>query len=149
MIQVSVPYRILLDQSHLQILGPLIKTDLFPHQRKALTFFLTREQDSSCLKQCKKTAKKALRKKRGHTADAEAEEEKTKEKEKKKDEEDGGNSLWEPVKDDKGKIRSWKNKITGKDLRGKKGKPAESKGALLADDVRRVFIIFFGANWPF
>ncbi|OXM76917.1 DNA repair protein RAD5 [Cryptococcus neoformans Bt63] len=115
--------------------GPLIKTDLFPHQRKALTFFLTREQDSSCLKQCKKAAKKALRKKRGHTADAEAEEEKTKGKEKKKDEEDGGNSLWEPVKDDRGKVRSWKNKITGEDFRGKKGKPTESKGALLADDM--------------
>lgn len=89
------------------------------------------------MKQCKKAAKKALRKKRGHTADAEAEEEKTKGKEKKKDEEDGGNSLWEPVKDDRGKVRSWKNKITGEDFRGKKGKPTESKGALLADDVSR------------
>lgn len=54
--------------------------------------------------------------------------------------------MWEPVKDDRGKVRSWKNKITGEDFRGKKGKPAESKGALLADDVRCLFVMFLSAN---
>ncbi|TYJ56013.1 hypothetical protein B9479_003255 [Cryptococcus floricola] len=109
--------------------GPLIKTHLFPHQRKALTFFLLREQDSSCLRQCKKAAKKLL-KKRGES-EMEAEEEKAR----KRDEDEGHGSLWEYTRDDKGKIRSWKNRITGEELRGKKGKPTDCKGSLLADDM--------------
>ncbi|WVQ75915.1 hypothetical protein IAR50_005550 [Cryptococcus sp. DSM 104548] len=109
--------------------GPLIKTHLFPHQRKALTFFLLREQDSSCLRQCKKAAKKVL-KKRGES-EIEAEEEKAK----KRDADEGYGSLWEPARDDKGKIKAWKNRITGEELRGKKGKPADCKGSLLADDM--------------
>nr|XP_018265349.1 DNA repair protein RAD5 [Kwoniella dejecticola CBS 10117]OBR87507.1 DNA repair protein RAD5 [Kwoniella dejecticola CBS 10117] len=72
--------------------GPLIKTNLFPHQRRALTFFLQREQDSL--------------------------------------------SLWEGIRDEKGKVRTWKNKITGEETRAKKGeKPDDSKGAILADDM--------------
>ncbi|WVR04718.1 hypothetical protein IAU60_001729 [Kwoniella sp. DSM 27419] len=120
--------------------GPLIKTNLFPHQRKALTFLLQREQDSSCLKQAKKNVKKALRKsKRGVSEDSvamEGEEAKTKGKEKEKERGDDAHSLWEGVRDDKGKIRSWRNKITGDVTRAKKGeRPDDSKGAILADDM--------------
>lgn len=43
--------------------GPLIKTELFPHQRRALTFLLEREGDSSCLKKCRKTHDKKEEKK--------------------------------------------------------------------------------------
>ncbi|WWC86799.1 uncharacterized protein L201_001678 [Kwoniella dendrophila CBS 6074] len=77
--------------------GPLIKTNLFPHQRRALTFFLQREQDSLT---------------------------------------DDPGSLWEGLRDDKGKVRTWKNKITGEEIRAKKGeRPDDSKGAILADDM--------------
>lgn len=75
--------------------------------------------------------------------DVEVEEEKIKGKEKKRDEEDGGNFLWELVKDDRGKVRLWKNKIIGEDFRGKKGKFVESKGVLLVDDVCCLFVMFF------
>jgi hypothetical protein len=42
--------------------GPLIKTELFPHQRKALTFLLQREQDHSALKKARKYTEKRVRK---------------------------------------------------------------------------------------
>nr|XP_019008370.1 DNA repair protein RAD5 [Kwoniella pini CBS 10737]OCF47151.1 DNA repair protein RAD5 [Kwoniella pini CBS 10737] len=95
--------------------GPLIKTNLFPHQRRALTFFLQREQDSLSLKQAKKNAKKVLKKSKVDSS---------------------GESLWEGIRDEKGKIRSWKNKITGEETRARKGeKPDDSKGTILADDM--------------
>ncbi|WVF69696.1 hypothetical protein IAT40_004475 [Kwoniella sp. CBS 6097] len=122
--------------------GPLIKTNLFPHQRKALTFFLQREQDSSALKQAKKNAKKALKKlKRAPSVDtasvdADGDSAKGKEKEKEKDKTDDPRSLWEGIRDEKGKIRSWKNKITSEEVRAKKGeRPDDSKGTILADDM--------------
>ncbi|WVW78313.1 hypothetical protein I302_100267 [Kwoniella bestiolae CBS 10118] len=119
--------------------GPLIKTNLFPHQRRALTFFLQREQDSSCLKQAKKNAKKVLKKSKSEssgevtpTEDAE----KNKEKEKEKEKSDDPRSLWEGIRDDKGKVRSWRNKITNDEIRARKGeRPDDSKGAILADDM--------------
>ncbi|WVQ69393.1 uncharacterized protein L199_007610 [Kwoniella botswanensis] len=119
--------------------GPLIKTNLFPHQRRALTFFLLREQDSSCLKQAKKNAKKVLKKvKSESSADATTadEVEKSKEKEKEKEKADDPRSLWEGIRDEKGKVRSWKNKITNEEIRARKGeRPDDSKGAILADDM--------------
>ncbi|WWD21589.1 hypothetical protein CI109_106075 [Kwoniella shandongensis] len=118
--------------------GPLIKTDLFPHQRKALTFLLEREQDSSSLKQAKKNAKKALKKsKRAPSVETvSADGESVKGKEKEKDKDDNGRSLWEKIRDENGKVRSWKNKVTGEETRAKKGeKPDDCKGAILADDM--------------
>lgn len=45
-------------------------------------------------------------------------------------------SLWDGQKDEKGRVRIWKNKITGDTVRTKKGeRPPECKGAILADDV--------------
>ncbi|KAK8847498.1 hypothetical protein IAR55_005356 [Kwoniella newhampshirensis] len=116
--------------------GPLIKTELFPHQRKALTFLLEREQDPASLKQAKKNAKKVLKKSKRSPSDeaASADGESVKEKEKEKD--DNGRSLWEKIRDENGKVRSWKNRVTGEETRAKKGeKPDESKGAILADDM--------------
>ncbi|OCF44855.1 DNA repair protein RAD5 [Kwoniella heveanensis CBS 569] len=79
--------------------GPLIKTNLFPHQRKALTFFLQQ-------------------------------------KEKEKEKTDDPRSLWEAVRNERGKIRSWKNKITSEEVQAKKGeRPDECKGTILADDM--------------
>jgi SWI/SNF-related matrix-associated actin-dependent regulator of chromatin subfamily A3 len=151
--------------------GPLIKTELFPHQRKALTFLLQREQDWSSLKRARKYYDKAQKKKmkslskvKGKEAEvggAEAEvkngedkdvedgaegTEGTKESTPAAEEEDKGKardisrSLWEPHKDEKGKIKMWKNKITAEEIKVKKGdKPPDCKGAILADDVSFCF----------
>jgi SWI/SNF-related matrix-associated actin-dependent regulator of chromatin subfamily A3 len=165
--------------------GPLIKTELFPHQRKALTFLLQREQDWSSLKKARKYFDKATKKKlknlnkakekgkakdkdnqtNGEAKEGEAKDEEDKDGEAKAgddenkdvdgdghedtkestpaaDEEDKGKardisrSLWEPNKDDKGRIKMWKNKITAEEIKVKKGdKPPDCKGAILADDV--------------
>ena len=116
--------------------GLLIKTELFPHQRRALTFMLQREQDSSALKTALKAADKRLklsRKSREATADGSAEGEVDTQKGKARDR---NRSLWEGMKDDKGRLRIWKNKVTGEETRTKKGeRPVEGKGAILADDV--------------
>lgn len=159
--------------------GPYIKTELFPHQRKALTFLLQREQDSSALKRGKKYAERALRKKQRGRDKAKGKEEKAKaestatEEDKNKAGEDvqeeGGEekasasatapitiddsaeaspvpdetkkvenarTLWEAIKDEKGKVRRYKNRVTGEEMKVKKGdKPPDCKGAILADDV--------------
>lgn len=121
----------------------MIKTALFRHQRKALTFLLEREQDKPSLKEAKykfqrmeEKRKKKLQGK-GKKADLESEgEDEQKSAEKPKAKKDSHYSLWESREDEKGRIKGWKNKITGEEVRGKH-KPAESKGAILADDVSR------------
>lgn len=121
-----------------------MKTDLFPHQRKALTFLLQKEQDWSSLKSARKyftklDEKKRSRKKKaesnaaaettGSNTPTESEEQNSKDKE-------DTRSLWEGKKDEKGRVRIWKNKITQEEIRTKKGeRPPDSKGAILADDV--------------
>ena len=65
-------------------------------------------------------------------AESVAAEEKEKEEEKTKVK-DYGRSIWEPKKSDE-KIKGWKHRITGDEVRGEK-KPLECKGAILADDV--------------
>lgn len=45
-----------------------------------------------------------------------------------------GRSLWEPMPDENGRVRLWRNKITDEKRRGKEV-PDEGKGAILADDV--------------
>ena len=165
--------------------GPYIKTQLFPHQRKALTFLLQREQDSSALKRGKKYAERATKKKdrskekngTSSTKDGKAENEKVnadtngdgggnKSDAEKGDEHDGektaattvdgsaeatpvpeevsnkardNRTLWEGVKDEKGKVKKWKNRVTGEIMKTKKGdKPPDCKGAILADDVSHI-----------
>jgi SWI/SNF-related matrix-associated actin-dependent regulator of chromatin subfamily A3 len=139
------------------VIGPYIKTTLFPHQRKALTFLLQREHDATSLKRARKYQIKSIAKKLkmeaksrsasadgktatsgegDGTAEPEGSEDGGKGKEKEKEKEDTTSLLWEGRKDEKGRIRIWKNKITGQTLRTKKGeKPQEAKGAILADDV--------------
>lgn len=119
--------------------GPWIKTDLFPHQRKALTFLLQGEQDWSSLKQARKAAEKKLRKKKGGASEsasgtATPEEKPDKEKDKWDPKADNSRSLWKSEPDEKGRPRLWKNKVTGDEIRSSK-RPKESKGAILADDV--------------
>lgn len=163
--------------------GPYIKTQLFPHQRKALTFLLQREQDSSALKRGKKYAERAVKKKdkgkgkngtvlakNGNSdsgkANGDGEGDGEKPDAEKADEQDGENTaattvdgsaevtpvpeetstrardnrtLWEGIKDDKGKVKKWKNRVTGEIIKTKKGdKPPDCKGAILADDVSHI-----------
>lgn len=123
--------------------GPLIKTELFPHQRKALTFLLQREQDHSALKKARKYTEKRVRKalKPSKAASVDGDGEKDIDSGKDKEDTKGkskdyGRSLWEGEVDDKGRVRSWKNRITGETRRAKKGEsPNDGKGAILADDV--------------
>lgn len=162
--------------------GPYIKTELFPHQRKALTFLLQREQDSSSLKRGKKYAERVLKKKTKGSKDKDKDKVKgkdTAEEPKEADVVATGNdangqgeefkdqdatttaaaagegsadvtpapedaklnrsdirTLWEGIKDDKGKVRKYRNRVTGVEIKVKKGeKPPDCKGAILADDV--------------
>ena len=107
--------------------GPFIKTDLFPHQRVALTFMLQREQDWSALKKARKYADKALHKSKSKRASSAEVEDSGKSR-------NINHSLWEPKEiNDKGKVKAWRNKVTGEVTREKK--PVDGKGAILADDM--------------
>lgn len=75
--------------------GPNVATNLYPHQKKALTFLLEREKE----------------------IDAPA---------------GKSSSLWQPRKDNSGRVRAWYNVVTNKEVRQQ---PVECKGAILADDV--------------
>lgn len=115
--------------------GPWIRTTLFPHQRKALTFLLQREQDWSSLKQARKYMLKRNKRAKDKDAadlDADAQHDADDLKAKAKD---VSRSLWSQEKDDLGR-KLWVNRITGeKTMKGKADKPQEGKGAILADDV--------------
>lgn len=132
--------------------GPWIRTELFPHQRRALTFLLQGEQDTKSLKEARKIADRKLglgksSKKDGSSKESSAgpagersEKEGTSEPKAKEKEKDSKNdfsrSLWEGEKDEKGRLRIWKNKVTGEKVRLKKNeRPQDAKGAILADDV--------------
>jgi SWI/SNF-related matrix-associated actin-dependent regulator of chromatin subfamily A3 len=162
--------------------GPNIKTELFPHQKKALTFLLEREQDLSSLKKARKANDKSVKK-------ALAKLSKNKDKGKNKEaptfngsahvnapdaapedkengeggadgdkEQDGSTkddpavddvkrkykirnrSLWKPTLDAKGKVKSYRHKITQDEIQVKKGDPPpDCKGAILADDVSHIW----------
>ncbi|ORX34003.1 SNF2 family N-terminal domain-domain-containing protein [Kockovaella imperatae] len=114
--------------------GPFIKTSLYPHQRKALTFLLQREQDWSALKRARKYFAKVQAKRSKKNKDAIIDEDEEEQKGKVKDR---NRSLWESKSEDsKGRVLVWKNRVTGQELRTKKGeRPKEGKGAILADDM--------------
>lgn len=116
--------------------GPLIKTKLFPHQRRALTFLLQREQDWSAMKQARRYGFKEMKRDLPKAEREGLVEDKDKEVEEKAKAKDSARSLWEGRPDGKGRIRVWRNKITGEETKSKKGdRPRESKGSILADDV--------------
>ena len=114
--------------------GPFIKTSLYPHQRKALTFLLQREQDWSALKKARKYYAKIVAKRSKKNKDATINEE---EEEQRGIVRDQNRSLWESKTEDaKGRTLVWRNKITGGEVRTRKGeRPSEGKGAILADDM--------------
>ncbi|ORY30328.1 SNF2 family N-terminal domain-domain-containing protein [Naematelia encephala] len=115
--------------------GPLIKATLFPHQRKALTFLLEREQDMSSLKKSRKywMKQQAKEKIKGEPKVHMANDAEIVETAKKQDH---ARSLWEPKIDGKGRIKSWRNKVSNEEVYGgKHDKPPECKGAILADDM--------------
>ncbi|KLT44189.1 hypothetical protein CC85DRAFT_242764 [Cutaneotrichosporon oleaginosum] len=120
--------------------GPWIKTNLFPHQRKALTFLLQAEQDWTSLKDARKAADKKLKKAKAssQSASGTATPEERPDKEDKKASRDfkadSSRSLWELHVDDKARGRVWKNKLTNETKRSAK-RPKEFKGAILADDM--------------
>jgi SWI/SNF-related matrix-associated actin-dependent regulator of chromatin subfamily A3 len=107
---------------------------LYDYQQKGLSFLLQREQDWSTFKKCRKEAERELLKEKGKSKtekarDDDAEDKKEQAKVMKP-------SIWEPQEDGKGRIKSWKNRMTDEVVRGKKGdRPFEGKGAILADDV--------------
>lgn len=117
--------------------GPWIKTELFPHQRKALTFLLQGEQDWSSLKAARKSYRKLTGKKDKPEQDEASRDstpgDKAADKDKAKDKGDNLRSLWEGQPDEKGRIKVFKNKVTGETVRGKR--PKDAKGAILADDM--------------
>ncbi|BEI89113.1 uncharacterized protein CcaverHIS019_0204750 [Cutaneotrichosporon cavernicola] len=120
--------------------GPWIKTNLFPHQRKALTFLLQAEQDWSSLKDARKAADKKLKKAKvgSQSASGTSTPDERPEKEEKKGtrdfKADSSRSLWEISTDDNARGRAWKNKLT-MELRRQAKRPKECKGAILADDM--------------
>ena len=119
--------------------GDMIKTKLFPHQLKAITFLQQRESESAAIKAATAAS---LEDQEVVDVDAEmTEEEKKKQikRMKKKAEKDakkkGVNSLWVPEYDSSGKkIKGWKHMVTEEVHKGK-DKPAEARGAILADEV--------------
>jgi hypothetical protein len=126
--------------------GPWIRTELFPHQRKALTFLLQAEQDTKSLKEARKIGDRKLGiaksskkdKKDGEDSQGASSREGTAGPKdgKDKDKYDFSRSLWEGERDERGRLRVWKNKVTGEKMRLKKNeRPKDAKGAILADDV--------------
>jgi SWI/SNF-related matrix-associated actin-dependent regulator of chromatin subfamily A3 len=121
-----------------------IKTRLFPHQKKALTFLLQREAEPSALKAAAKQSESAsgsttpVSAKAGSDDDSDegaALARKMRKRQQKQALRLGFNSLWEPVVDPRGgKIRRWKNRVTEQIAEGKY-RPEEARGSILADDV--------------
>jgi SWI/SNF-related matrix-associated actin-dependent regulator of chromatin subfamily A3 len=119
--------------------GDMIKTKLFPHQLKAITFLQQRESEAAAIKAASAAS---LEEQEVVDVDVEmTEEEKKKQikRMKKKAEKDakkkGVNSLWVPEYDSAGKkIKAWKHMVTEEVHKGKE-KPVEAKGAILADEV--------------
>lgn len=80
------------------VLGVEVATKLYPHQKKALTFLLEREQET-------------------YNADGTS------------------SSLWQPRTNPLSKQNSWEHVVTLKEVFEK---PQESRGSILADDVRHI-----------
>lgn len=122
-----------------------IKTTLFPHQKKALTFLLQREAEPSALKAAAKQTESASGSTTPHeksgsdddSDDSAALARKLRKRQQKQVLRRGFNSLWEPIVDAPGgKIRRWKNRVTEQVAEGKY-RPEEARGSILADDVGR------------
>lgn len=139
----------------------MLKTPLYRHQQKALTFLLEREQDKPSLKEARYKYQRLVEKRKKKEAKANADqengevngksegsdpEEDVKAIEKPKGRKDSHYSLWESREDEKGRVRGWKNKITGVEVRGKH-KPEECKGAILADDVSEKIVRLLTIRW--
>lgn len=120
-----------------------IKTKLFPHQKKALTFLLQREAEPSALKAAAKQSESAsgsttpVSVPAGSAEDSDDEAalaRKMRKRQQKQALRRGFNSLWEPIADGGGKVRRWKNRVTEQIAEGKY-RPEEARGSILADDV--------------
>ena len=106
---------------------------------------MQREQDFVSLKRARKAQAKKEKKARQKSGDLTKDDEETTgtnglingeaevAKAKAKDE---SRSLWEEMTtDEKGRGIAWRHAITGDEISGRKNKPIECKGAILADDV--------------
>lgn len=148
--QVDEVFRSLKGHDDLQetdVPGGRIKTPLFPHQKKALTFLLQREAEPSALKAAAKQSESPSASGSATPADKSGSEgddsddtaaalaRKQRKRTQKQLLRRGFNSLWEPVVDAPGgKIRRWKNRVTEQVAEGKY-RPEEARGSILADDV--------------
>jgi hypothetical protein len=148
--QVDEVFRSLKGHDDLQetdVQGGRIKTPLFPHQKKALTFLLQREAEPSALKAAAKQGESPS----GSTtpadksgSDDDSDDAALARKQRKRTQKQllrrGFNSLWEPVVDAPGgKIRRWKNRVTEQVAEGKY-RPEEARGSILADDVSSAWL---------
>lgn len=138
------------DLQESEVPGGRIKTSLFPHQKKALTFLLQREAEPAALKAAAKqggettsgSATPADNKSGGGSDDDDSDggavaalAKKARKRQQKELLRRGFNSLWEPVVDAPGgKIRRWKNRVTEQVAEGKY-RPEEARGSILADDM--------------
>lgn len=124
--------------------GPFIKTKLFSHQKKAITFLQQREGEKEALELVMEAAAGSGSQSKLETStppdDSSTDGEdrrrarklaKKKEKEFRKK---GFNSLWVAQTSANGKTTGWKNIVSEQVQKGK-DKPDEAKGAILADDV--------------
>lgn len=119
--------------------GEMIKTKLFPHQLKAITFLQQRENESAAIKAASVASKEDIE---VVDVDAEMSEDEKKKQIKrirKKAEKDakkkGVNSLWVAKYDSSGKkIKGWQHMVTEEIVKSKE-KPVEARGAILADEV--------------
>ncbi len=115
--------------------GKFVRTKLFPHQKKALTFLRLREQEPQAIKDASLQA--ALRADEVVNLDGEEEDEEEAHRRRKKAarkiKKKGINSLWEAVTSSD-KIKGWRNLVTEQIEMGKE-KPIDMRGAILADDV--------------
>lgn len=121
--------------------GPSIKTKLYPHQRKAITFLQQREVEPSAVKAAIAASISAAPSPASTTDDVSSngdDEKKAKKLIKKQEKEllkKGFNSLWKPVTSGTSqRITGWQNIVSEEVHKGRE-KPLEGRGAILADDV--------------
>ena len=128
--------------------GEMIKTKLFPHQLKAITFLQQRENESAAIKAASAAPKEDIEIVDVDAEMSEDEKKKQIKRIKKKAEKDakkkGVNSLWLPQYDGSGKkIKAWKHLVTDETVKSKE-KPVEARGAILADEVSLTIEMAYG-----
>lgn len=106
--------------------GPLIVTQLFPHQKQALAFLLLRERERSFDEEPQGGSGESS------TLNGHQSNDKSKVRAKAEDEDGGTISLWRVVRGSNGRARSYENVVTNSVTQQE---PTICRGAILADDM--------------